>query len=142
MLCQLPLDAGRATKTIPKAPSVSPFAQRFAAAVQTLVGDGPVKQRLANAFSEHLADLADSELPGHLQRDFEELQAALTCVAPAGSETRVRASVQKMSPGEAARHADTILKLYVELSSSLERAEPLKVVSPPSRKPPRYLTGR
>jgi hypothetical protein len=120
---------------------VSPFAQRFADAVEILVGDGPIKQRLASAYSEHLADLADSELPGPLRPDFEALQAAMTHVAPAGSETRVRASVQKMSPPEAAGHAGTIVRLYVALLGNLERAEPLKVVGPP-RKPPRYLIGR
>jgi len=33
------------------------------------------------------------------------------------------------------------LKLYVELVSGAERAEPLKVVAPP-RKAPRFLSGR
>jgi hypothetical protein len=120
--------------------AVSPLSQRFAEAVQALIVDGPVKQRLANAYSGHLADLPDAELPAALRREFGELQAAMSRVAPVGSETRVRASVQKMSPGEAAGHAATIVKLYVELMNSVERAEPLKVV--PSRKPPRFLTGR
>jgi hypothetical protein len=120
---------------------VSPFAQRFAEAVQALIGDGPVKQRLASAYARHLADLADAELPVALRREFGELQAAMSRIAPVGSETRVRASVQKMSPDEAAGHAATIVKLYVELMNSVERAEPLKVVAPP-RKPPRFLTGR
>jgi hypothetical protein len=120
---------------------VLPFAQRFAAAVDTLIGDGPIKQRLAGAYSLHLADLADADLPAALRRDFADLQAALTRVNPAGSESRIRASVQKMSVNEATGHAATIVKLYVELMNGLERAEPLKVVSPP-RKPPRYLTGR
>jgi len=121
---------------------VSPFAQKFAEAVQILVGDGPVKQRLATAYSQHLADVADDELPGTLRCTFGELQAAMTRIAPVGNETRVRASVQKMSPAEASAHAGTIVKLYVELMSTLDRAEPLKVVPPPTRKAPRYLTGR
>jgi hypothetical protein len=120
---------------------VSPFAQRFAEAVQALVGDGPVKQRLASAYAQHLADLADGDLPAALRRDFAELQVAMTRVAPVGSETRVRASVQKMSPDEASGHAGTIVKLYVEIMNGAERAEPLKVVAP-ARKPPRFLTGR
>ena len=115
--------------------------QRFAAAVETLIGEGPVKQRLANAYSAYLADVAESNLPPGLRREFAELQAAINRVAPVGSETRVRASVQKMSSREAAAHAATIVKLYVALMIGLDRAEPLKVVAPP-RKPPRYLTGR
>ena len=120
---------------------MSPFAQRFAAAAHVLIGDGPVKQRLANAYSLHLAELAEAELPAALQRDFSDLKAAVSRVAPAGSESRIRASVQKMSPAEAAAHAATILKLYVALAGEVERAEPLKVVTAP-RKAPRFLTGR
>ena len=89
----------------------------------------------------HLADLAEAEFPVGLRRDFADLHAALNRVAPVGTESRVRASVQKMSPDEAAGHAATIVKLYVELLSNLERAEPLKVVSAP-KKPPHYLTSR
>jgi hypothetical protein len=124
-----------------KAQRVSPSAQKFAEAVQTLVGDGPVKQRLASAYSQHLADLTENDLPGALRCAFGELQAAMTRIAPVGNETRIRASVQKMSPADASGHAFTIVKLYVELCNTLERAEPLKVVSPP-RKAPRFLTGR
>lgn len=120
---------------------MSALAQRFAEAVRTLIGDGPLKHRLATAYSAHLGDLADSEFPAALRRDFGELQAALSRVPPAGSETRVRASVQKMSSDEAGAHAATIVRLYVELTNGLERAEPLKVV-PPLRKPPHYLSSR
>jgi hypothetical protein len=120
---------------------VSQIAQRFAEAVHTLISDGPIKQRLASAYDAHLNDLADVEFPAGLRRDFGDLQAAMSKFAPAGSETRVRASVQKMSSAEAADHAATIVRLYVELMNSLERAEPLKVV-PSARKPPRFLTGR
>jgi hypothetical protein len=120
---------------------VSPLAHRFAEAVQTLISDGPIKQRLASAYTVHLKDLADADFPAGLRCEFAELQAAMTRVNPVGKETRVRASVQKMSPAEAAAHAARIVKLYVELVGSLERAEPLKVV-PPARQTPRYLTSR
>lgn len=119
---------------------MSAFTQRFAEAVHALIADGPIKQRLARAYAQHLADLTDAELPAALRREFGELQAAMSRIAPVGNETRVRASVQKMSPDEAAGHAATIVKLYVELANGTERAEPLKVVTP--RKPPRYLSGR
>ena len=124
-----------------RAPPMSPLAQRFAEAVRTLIGDGPVKIRLVQAYAAHLADLADVEFPAGLRRDFTDLQGALNRVAPVGSESRVRASVQKMSPHEAGSHAATIVKLYVDLLNTLERAEPLKVVSTP-KKPPQYLTNR
>ena len=115
--------------------------QRFAEAVRTLIGDGSIKQRLTEAFAIHLGDLPEAELPAGLRRDFTDLQTALSRIAPAGSETRVRASVQKMSPGEAHEHAATIVKLYIDLLNGTERAEPLKVIEP-ARRPPRYLTSR
>jgi hypothetical protein len=120
---------------------MSPLAQRFAEAVHVLIGDGPVKQRLATAYGQHLADVSDAELPAGLRRDFADLQAAMSKVVPVGNESRVRASVQKMASAEAVGHAATVVKLYLELMNTLERAEPLKVVAPP-RQPPRYLTGR
>jgi hypothetical protein len=125
---------------MPRPKNVSPCAQRFAEAVHALISDGPVKQRLIAAYALHLADLSDAEFPAALRRDFGDLQAAMSRIAPAGTEGRVRASVQKMSPEQAAGHAATIVKLYVELMNNVERAEPLKVVVPP-RKPPRFLTS-
>jgi len=120
---------------------MSHLAERFAEAVRTLVSDGPIKQRLSRAFADYLENLDDTEFPVGLRREFTDLQSALHRIQPAGKETRVRASVQKMSPGEAGGYADTIVKLYVELLGQTERAEPLKVVSSP-KKAPRYLTQR
>jgi hypothetical protein len=116
------------------------LAERFAEAVRTLVGDGPVKQRLSRAYAEYLEGLDQAELPAVLRREFSDLEAALSRIAPVGSEGRVRANVQKMSPSEAGDHATTIVKLYVELMSQGTRAEPLKVVTT-SKKPPRYLAN-
>ena len=120
---------------------MSHLSERFAEAVRTLVGDGPVKHRLSRAYAENLEGLDPAELPPALRREFSDLEAALSRIAPAGNETRVRANVQKMSPIEAGGHAATIVKLYVELMSQAGRAEPLKVVTT-ARQTPRYLAGR
>jgi hypothetical protein len=94
------------------------------------------------AYSDHLADMTENELPPASRREFADLQAALTRVAPVGTEARVRATIQKMSPEEAARHAATILKIYSGLANTLERAEPLKVVGAAVKSPPHFLTRR
>jgi hypothetical protein len=120
---------------------MSHLAERFADAVRTLVSDGPIKQRLSRAFAEYLENLDDAEFPSGLRSEFTDLQNALHRIEPVGNETRVRASVQKMSPLEAGGHAGTIVRLYVELLGQAERAEPLKVISSP-KKTPRYLTNR
>jgi hypothetical protein len=119
---------------------VSLLAQRFAAAVQALVADGPIKQRLTSACAEHLAGIAEADLPPALREPFAELLTAVSRVAPAGRESRIRATVQKMSASEAVGHAATIVKLYAELLAGIDRAEPLKVVAQP-RKGQRYLAG-
>ncbi len=118
---------------------MSSLPERFEAAVLTLVGDGPVKVRLARAYTEHLEGIADSELPTALREPFAALTAAVNRVPAIGGETRVRTNVQKMSPAEAAGHAAVIVKLYTELTTQGERAEPLKVISS-GKAPPRYLT--
>ena len=108
--------------------NLSYLTERFATAVQTLVGDGPVKQRLIRAFGEHLGDLDGADLPPALRPGFSELQTALSRRAPVGTESRIQASVQKMSAAEAGNHAGTIVELYAALLAQLERGEPLKVV--------------
>jgi hypothetical protein len=114
--------------------------ERFTEAVLVLVGDGAIKQRLLHAFADHLADLDEAELPVGVRREFAELHAALNRINPVGNETRVHASVKKMSSSEAAHHAGTIVRLCAALLGQAERAEPLKVVATP-KKPPRYLAN-
>jgi hypothetical protein len=123
-----------------KGSSMAHLTDRFAEAVRTLVGDGPIKQRLSRAYSEQLATLDNAELPAALRNEFSGLHAALNRVAPFGKESRVRATVQKMSAGEASGHAETIVRLFMGLLSHTERAEPLKVVG--AQKAPRYVTQR
>ena len=119
---------------------MSYLAERFVQAVRVLVGDGPIKQRLTRAFAEYLDDLPVSDFPSALRSPFGELQAVFHRFAPAGSETAVKASVQKMSAADASLHANSIVSLYIGLVGQTERAEPLKVVVP-SKKAPRYLTS-
>lgn len=120
---------------------MSQLVERFEAAVQTLIGDGPVKQRLTAAYSDYLEDLQDVELPVTAKGAFSDLHAALHRVQPSGKESCVKASVQKMSANDAAWHAETILRLYAELLTQPRRAEPLKIVEASEQSPPRFLVG-
>src|SRR5262245_31601118 len=122
---------------------MSDLNERFAAAVRTLVADGPIKERLACAYSEHLADVEPAEIPVGLRSSFTDLHCALTRIDPVGNEGRVKANIRKMSTGQAGDHANAIVRLYLELMLAAhgERAEPLKVVGN-GTKPPRYLTSR
>jgi hypothetical protein len=117
------------------------FVERFQSAIAALIADGPVKQRLARAYGDYLEDLTDAELPGAAKVALRDLHEALHRVGPIGREDSVKASIRKMSPAEATWHAETILKVYADLLSQARRSEPLKVVSPPTEKPPRFLVG-
>lgn len=117
------------------------YAERFEAAVSFLVGDGPIKQRLIQAYSEHLESLQGQDLPVNVRNAISDLHEAMHSVAPMGKETRVKASVQKMSPRDAAGHAEAIVRIYVQLLTQTERSESLKVVETEAKSPPRYLVG-
>jgi len=102
----------------------------FLAAVEVLVGDGPVKSRLCRAFEEHLCDFEDSELPAAVRDDYRALCTALRMVKAVGPQSCVQATVRKMSSADAARHAAAILAMHLSLDSRLERADPLRATEP------------
>lgn len=117
------------------------LAKRLEAAVRILVGDGPVKQRLGQAYAEYLDDL-HLDLPDSLKDGYADLHAAMHAQAPVGRQSSIATSVQKMSFKEAAGHAEAIVELYVAVLRSAERVEPpLKIVHNEEMLP-RYLTGR
>ncbi len=118
------------------------LAERFEAAVSSLVAEGSVKDRLAAAYSEHLDDLDSSELPQGLRSEFDTLYTALHAVTPIGKEPCVRATIRKMSRLQAGGHARTILSLYVDLVASGKRSEPLLVVNGKRKKAPRFVSQR
>jgi len=121
---------------------MSNIIERFEAAVEILIAEGPIKQRLTTAYSEHLEDLQEIELPIDGRDAFSDLHTALHRVPPVGQESAVKASVQKMSALEAGWHAKTIFMLYGELLAAGRRVEPLTVVESTPIEPPRFLVGR
>jgi hypothetical protein len=115
---------------------------RFESAVTDLVTEGSIKTRLHRAFETHLSELEDAELPAELRQPFNDLNSALRRFRPVGRQSQIGATVQKMSSTEAARHAESILRIYCALAVGQERAEPLKVVETPAAPPPRFLARR
>ena len=84
----------------------------FHAAVSVLAGHGHIKQRLMNAYEDHLDAIHEDEVPPERRDAFIEVQKAMHRVAPLNGEGSVRASVRKMSPLEAGDCAITILSVY------------------------------
>ncbi|TAK50725.1 MAG: hypothetical protein EPO25_18635 [Gammaproteobacteria bacterium] len=70
-----------------------------------------IKQRLMDAYSRHLKELAPAELPGSIRADFESLCQRMTEVRPLRGETAVAATVRKMSVDEADACAVRIVAL-------------------------------
>ena len=121
---------------------MSQIVERFESAVQALVADGPIKRRLRKAYTEFLEDLRQVDLPIAGNADFSELHTALHSVTPVGKIDPVRASVQKMSPGEAWWHAQTIVKLYSEvlaMERSVRSETESALVTDEAEPPPRFL---
>jgi hypothetical protein len=94
---------------------MSNHVKRFYAAVMALVAHGDIKQRLVDAFEEHLANIEDDQLPIALQDDFKALRNSISCVEPLNGEGPIRATVRKMSVDEADRCAGMMLDLYADL---------------------------
>ena len=121
---------------------MSYLSERFEVAIFSLVGEGSIKQRLAEAYIEHLGDLDSREFPSDLRQDFSALYSALHRVNPGGKDSCVRASIRKMSAVEADVHAEMIVKLYSELLRNGRVNGPLSVVSKKEDKPlPRFLAS-
>ncbi len=80
----------------------------FYSAVVTLAGNGEVKQRLVDAYSENLAHLSPEDIPENIRPQFTSLRDALYEVEPMSREDPIQATVRKMSSHQAGVHAATI----------------------------------
>lgn len=125
---------------------MSQIVERFEAAVEALVADGPVKARLLRAYCEYLEDLQQVDLPVPGKHELSELHTALHSVPPMGKVDRVKASVQKMSPAEAWWHARTIVRLYTQILAMEHGARPQREVlseepAAAPEAPPRFLVS-
>jgi hypothetical protein len=98
--------------------------QRLHKASQVLVGPGPVKQRLCEAYLRHLKDIEAADLPLELATAFRELADGLCTAQAVGGLGAVEVSIRKMSESEAGQHAARVLDLLVSLSRRLSN-EPL-----------------
>lgn len=87
--------------------------RRFQSATMALVHEGPIKNRLAQAFLRHLHDMQQDEVPEIIREDFARLCAMLTSKPPiVAGEHSVRATLRKMSRAEADRCAEQIVRIY------------------------------
>ncbi|MDR2215045.1 MAG: hypothetical protein LBE59_04295 [Nevskiaceae bacterium] len=90
--------------------------ERLHQATLLLCGDGSVKDRLADAYVEHLARLDLEQIPADMRIEFDALRTAMTRERPLSRESVARASVRKMSIEEACRLAAVIVRVYASVA--------------------------
>ena len=101
----------------------------FHAAIRVLVGSGPIKQRLIDAYRNHLAPLREQDLPAAVHERFSTLKSAMHEGHATGGLTAPEVSVRKMSERDAAEHAAAILEMFVLVYAENESAPRLRIVS-------------
>ncbi len=97
--------------------------QQLEAAALTLARSGPIKDRLADAFRNHLALVSAEDLPEALRAEFRACHEALTREAPLRGEDSVRATVRKLSSQQADELACSVVRLFAAMVREGARAE-------------------
>lgn len=81
-----------------------------------LAQDGPVKDRLADAYQHYLADMQPQQLPEAYRVPFADMCRAMCSAIPLPRESPARASVRKMSSSDANRYAEFIVSLFAAIA--------------------------
>ena len=104
--------------------------EQLEGAALALVRSGTIKDRLAEAFTSHLAHVDAEELPEPLRAEFRACHEALTRERPQRGEDAVRATVRKMSSQQADEVACSLVRLYGALvRESTREALPNMILS-------------
>jgi hypothetical protein len=86
--------------------------EQLQGATLSLARSGTIKDRLADAYRNHLALVNADDLPEGLRAEFRACHAALTREQPQRGEDAVRATVRKMSTLEADELACSVVRLF------------------------------
>ena len=90
--------------------------EQLQGAALSLARSGSIKDRLADAFRNHLAWVRPEDLPAALRAEFRACYHALTRERPLRGEDAVRATVRKMSNQDADEVACTVVRLFAAMS--------------------------
>ena len=90
--------------------------EQLEGAALSLARSGPIKERLTDAYRNHLALVNAEELPDTLREEFRACHDALTRERPQRGEDAVRATVRKMSNQEADDVACSVVRLFAALA--------------------------
>ena len=97
--------------------------EKFQSATMSIARSGAIKDRLTEAYRKSLALVAEEELPKELREDFRAFVRALTREPPLlRGEDAFRATIRKMSNGEADQVAATVVLLFGAIPRSFTPA--------------------
>lgn len=94
---------------------MAPIWEMFREATVTLVGSGPVKQRLVDAYRTHLVSVREQDVPEQMRPKLVSLHGAMHAERATGGMTAPEVSARKMSERDAAAHAAEILGMFAVL---------------------------
>jgi hypothetical protein len=92
--------------------------EKFQEATLSLTRSGSIKDRLTEAYRNHLATIAEDDLPREIREQFHNLRCSLTRERPQRGEDAIRASVRKMSCHEAEYIAETLVQMLSVMARS------------------------
>lgn len=93
--------------------------EKLQGATLSLARSGTIKERLTDAYRNHLANVVEEDLPKEVREDFRAFNCALTREQPMlRGEDAVRATIRKMSNDEADRVASTVVRIFAALPRS------------------------
>lgn len=101
---------------------------RLEAAVLSLAGPGPMKDRLFDAYCRHLEDIRDTDLPSPWSAEFALMTRALHHAHALPGDDVVRASVRKLSNDEAGEYAKLVVRLYGSLAGTKYQSPAMRSV--------------
>ena len=90
--------------------------EQLEGAALSLARSGAIKDRLADAYRNHLALVNPEELPAALHAEFRACHDALTRERPLRGEDAVRATVRKMSSQQADEMACCVVRLFAAMA--------------------------
>jgi hypothetical protein len=90
--------------------------EQLEGAALSLARSGHIKDRLADAYRNHLALVNADELPDALREEFRACHDALTRERPLRGEDAVRATVRKMSNQQADDVACSVVRLFAAMA--------------------------
>lgn len=108
--------------------------EKFQAATVSLARSGSIKDRLADAYRNHLSELAEDELPKEIREEFRSFTEAMTREPPLSrGEDAIRATLRKMSNDDADRVALSVVHMFtvvVRAPAPAVRSAPVAQLAP------------